>query len=192
MNIFVGGSSREIAEEQYVEAATKVGQLIVKGNHNFIFGGCAKGLVGKVYSEVIKTRNAYDARKVVALTIPSYEHELKLIETSCSMVCYTINKRKERIAQFTDVAIFMPGGIGTIDEFMSMIEMKRTGEYKGAILLINVDHYFEFLLIEFDKAKEKGFMSEEERKLFYVVNSVKEAEAFLKVYVPKGTPIIEF
>ena len=49
MNVFVGCSSRDTNNEYYNRMAEQVGQFIVNGKHNLIFGGCNFGLMGKIY-----------------------------------------------------------------------------------------------------------------------------------------------
>ena len=40
MNIFVGCSSRDTDNKEYNKLAEDIGEFIVNGNHNFVFGGC--------------------------------------------------------------------------------------------------------------------------------------------------------
>ena len=54
MNIFVGCASRNTENEAYNKIAEEIGNFIVNGKHNFVFGGCSYGLMGKIFSVVSK------------------------------------------------------------------------------------------------------------------------------------------
>ena len=50
-----------------------------------------------------------------------------------------LSKRKETMVSLSDAFITMPGGIGTLDEFFSVISQAKVGEIRGKSALFNTD-----------------------------------------------------
>jgi hypothetical protein len=112
MNIFVGCSSRNTNNECYNRIAEKIGDFIVSGEHNFIFGGCEVGLMGKIYSIVSKGEKS----DIIVTIAKAYEDDLKNLSYSKAYMFDTVNERKNAFIELADVMIFIPGGIGTVIE----------------------------------------------------------------------------
>ena len=63
------------------------------------------------------------------------------------------------MVSLSDAFITMPGGIGTLDEFFSVISQAKVGEIHGKSALLNVDGYFDPLVQMLDDSCEKGLNS---------------------------------
>lgn len=86
----------------------------------------------------------------------------------------TVSERKDWIFKNTSMHIFLPGGIGTIDELFSSIEAKRCGEHNSPIIIINEQGYFNDVLHVLARVYDEGFADEKDAKLYTVVNSTDE------------------
>lgn len=170
MNIFVGCSSRDTNNEKYNDAAIAIGRFIAKGEHNFIFGGCKHGLMGKVYSEVLKNRKA----KIIVSISDAYIDQLNDIKYDEIYTFSKMSERKEAMLEMSDIIVFLPGGIGTIDELMTAIETKRNHEQNKPIIIANTDGYFDVFFQMIEKTFNEKFADYESKNLYTVVNSVDE------------------
>ena len=175
MKIFVGCSSRDVGNEIYNGIADEIGEFIARNGHCLVFGGCSEGLMGRVYAKV----NASNGN-VIARQAKVYKDELIGLKADIE-VFDTINQRKDGYTKIADVLVFIPGGIGTIDELISAIETRRSGEHKNPILIVNEDNFFGDLLNMLEKIYSEGLASEAVKGLYYVANSLNEAISALEV-----------
>ncbi|MDO5557266.1 MAG: TIGR00730 family Rossman fold protein [Clostridia bacterium] len=171
MNIFVASSSRETKNEIYNEAAEKIGNFIVKGKHNYVFGGCKFGLMKKIYSIVNEGKDS----KIIIAMAEAYKEELEDINFDEVTLFDNVNERKNGLIDVSDILIFITGGIGTLDELFTAIEMKRSKVHDKPIIIVNVDNYFECLIEMLEKIYKEGFADNENRKLYYIANTIEEA-----------------
>ena len=142
MNIFVGCSSRDTDNEHYNKLAEDIGNFIVSGNHNFVFGGCDSGLMGKIHSIVSQNPSS----EVIIAINKAFADNLKTLSYSKAFIFDTVHERKNCLIDLSDVMFFIPGGIGTIDEIFTAIETKRSNEHYSPIVIININNYFGPLL----------------------------------------------
>jgi hypothetical protein len=175
MNIFVGCSSRNTNNECYNRIAEKIGDFIVSGKHNFIFGGCETGLMGKIYSIVSKEKKS----DIIVIISKAYEDDLKNLSYSKVYMFDTVNERKNAFIELADVMIFIPGGIGTVDELMTAIETRRNHEHSIPIIIINVNNFFGHLLHMLDQIYDEGFADSKNRQLYLVADTIDEAIKYL-------------
>ncbi len=170
MNIFVGCSSRDTENEKYNDAAIAIGRFISEGEHNYIFGGCKYGLMGKIYHEVLKNKKS----KIIVSISNAYAEQLKEITYDELYSFDKMSERKEAMLEMSDIIIFLPGGIGTIDELMTAIETKRNHEKNKPIIIANIDGYFDKFMEMIEKTFVEKFADRESENLYIVVNSVEE------------------
>lgn len=171
MNVFVGCSSRDTNNEYYNRIAEEIGDFIVNGKHNLVFGGCDNGLMGKVYSIVSKSSDS----KIIITIAKAYEDDLKNLSYSSAHMFDTVNERKNCFIDLADVMFFLPGGIGTIDEILTSIETRRNHEHDVPIIIINTNNYYGHLLDMLNQIYDEGFADSKNRELYFVANSIEEA-----------------
>lgn len=175
MNIFVGCSSRNTENEIYNRIAEEIGEFIVKEGHNFVFGGCDLGLMGKIYSIVSKSPKS----EIIVTIAKAYADDLKSLSYSKAYMFATVNERKNAFVDLADVMIFIPGGIGTIDELLTAIETRRNHEHFVPIIVINANGFFNQLLGMLEQIYDEGFADSKNRELYFIANTIEEAIEYL-------------
>lgn len=163
-NVFVGCSSRGTKSLFYLNAAHSIGKFIANSGHNLVFGGCNSGLMGLVYRLV----SASPSSKVIVTMTEAYKDDLQGIRYDELYLSDTVNERKNVAFACSDALVFLPGGIGTIDEFMSAVEASRANQFTGPIIVINSDGFFDSLIIQLKKATSEGFIDRLPRNCFFV------------------------
>lgn len=171
MNIFVGCSSRDVGNQDYNKLAESIGKYIVSKNYNLILGGCNKGLMGKVYDVVLK--NSKD--NIIISTTKLYEDDLKDISYNKSYIFDTVNERKDSFIRLADVAVFLPGGIGTLDELLAIVEAKRQKEHNLPIIIVNINNFFDPLIEMLNKIYNQGFANYSCENLYYISDNIEMA-----------------
>lgn len=176
MNVFVGCSSREGRNNEYYnKIAEDLANFIVEGKHNYVFGGCKTGLMGKIYSIVSQSPSS----KIIIAITELYKSNLDDLSYSKVYTLNTVNERKNCLISLADIMFFLPGGIGTIDEILAAIEAKRSHEHNAPIIILNVNNYFKHLICMLNQIYDEGLADPENKKLYFVANSLNEAKTYL-------------
>ena len=121
MKLVVYCSSQEGLDEKYQQLARELGTWIGKHGHSLLYGGSNAGLMH------ITAAAVHEAGGHVIGVIPEmFRHR---IDPVCDEVVYTANlgDRKQYMIEHGDVFIVLPGGIGTLDEWISTLAVMTIG-----------------------------------------------------------------
>ena len=90
--------------------------------------------------------------------------EFEELFENCDKVIFpkTMDERKLKFIEISDLFIIAPGGIGTLDEFFEVWTLKKVKNHDKSIIILNIDHYYDKLLEMLDEMIEKGFISSED------------------------------
>lgn len=138
MNIVVYCSSQQGLEEKYQQLARELGTWIGQHGHTLLYGGSNAGLMHITASAV------HEAGGRVTGVIPAmFKHRLDPV---CDNAVHTANlgDRKQYMIEHGDVFVVMPGGIGTLDEWMSTLAvMTIAGDDPRPIVVANLDSLYD-------------------------------------------------
>ena len=138
MNIVVYCSSQEQLDEKFQQLAVALGKWIGQNGHTLLYGGSNAGLMHITASAVHETGG-----HVVGVIPEMFRHR---IDPVCDKVVYTANlgDRKQYMIEHGDVFVVMPGGIGTIDEWMSTLAVMTIGnDDPRTIIVANLDGMYD-------------------------------------------------
>lgn len=136
-NIVVYCSSRENLPQKYKDYAQALGEWIGRNGHNMVYGGVHAGLMS------ITAQAAHDAGGRVVGVIPKMflyrrsELNDELITTE------DLNDRKARMIEIGDVYVVLPGGIGTIDEWIATLSHNLSVGMVKKLVIVNIDGIFD-------------------------------------------------
>jgi len=82
----------------------------------------------------------------------------------------TMHERKAMLAQMADAVVALPGGCGTMEELMEIITWKKLGIFTKPIVILNIEGYFDELLLMLKKAVAEHFMRPEHQSMWQVVD----------------------
>lgn len=172
MNIFIGCSSRETISKCYQECAIELGNYLAKNNYNLICGGI-DGMMN-----LLKTIFLENNRTVF---LKGVNHYFKIDESISNSSNYdSVNERKKEILNQADMAIFLPGGIGTIDEIFTAIESKRAKEHNLPIIIVNINHYYDGIIKQLDTMYQEQFASLSDEKYYKITNNIKDTIKYIQ------------
>ena len=138
MNIVVYCSSQEGLDEKYQQLARQLGTWIGQHGHTLLYGGSNAGLMHITASAV------HDAGGHVTGVIPEmFRHRLDPV---CDDAVHTANlgDRKQYMIEHGDVFVVMPGGIGTLDEWMSTLAVMTIGnDDPRPVIVANIDGMYD-------------------------------------------------
>jgi uncharacterized protein (TIGR00730 family) len=129
-----------------------------------VYGGGNVGLMGVIADTVLAEGGA------VTGVIPGFLKDLEVAHLGLTRlhVVETMHERKALMADLADAFICLPGGFGTFDEFCEILTWSQLRIQPKPCGILNVRGYYEYLIAQFDRAVEEGFLKSQHRTLFVV------------------------
>ena len=187
MKLCVYGAASSEIDKCFVEAGEKLGRKMADRNIGLVFGGGRNGMMGAVARGV-----AQNGGNILGISPKFFEEnnaEISFPECSEFIHTETMRERKRLLDEKSDAFIITPGGIGTFDEFFEILTLKQLGRHNKAIVIFNIDNYFENMLKMMQKSIERRFITEDCIELYKVVTSVEEALDYIEKYDPTDIDI---
>jgi uncharacterized protein (TIGR00730 family) len=181
MNICVYGASSNTIDINFVEKVEKLGEEIAKRGHNVVYGGGAQGLMGAV------ARGARKADGKVKGIAPTFFNVDGVLFEDCTEFIYTetMRERKKLLEDHSDCFIVAPGGIGTFEEFFEVLTLKQLRRHEKAIVIYNINGYYDEMEKMIENAINEGFMKESCRELYTYFDDMNKMLDYLEAYVPE-------
>jgi len=82
-----------------------------------------------------------------------------------------------------DGVIALPGGFGTLEEFFEMLTWAQLGLHKKPIAILNVDGFYDSLIIFIQTMVSKGFLKEINQQMVLVSDNIEDLLDKMKNYV---------
>lgn len=156
MNIVVYCSSRADLGAEYEAIATSLGKWIGENGHTLVYGGVYAGLMHTV------AQASHDAGADIIGVVPEiFSHRA---DELCDKVILTanLNERKGKMIEIGDIFVVLPGGIGTIDEWISTLSDMMVMETRDAnadrpIVVVNHNGMYDATIAQFASTNESIF-----------------------------------
>lgn len=163
-------------DDIYFEAAEQLGALLAQNQIGCITGAGKQGLMGAVNSSVL-----HNGGKVTGV-IPRFmvNNGWYYPELTEMKVTETMHERKQLMAQLSDAAIALPGGLGTLEELAEILTWRQLEIYNKPIIIMNIDGYYDPLLDMFEQMIDLNFMHDSYRNMWKVATAPTEVISFLK------------
>ena len=171
----------------YKETAVALGNYFVENKIGLVYGGGKIGMMGML-ADTILAQNG----EVIGV-IPKLLEKEEVVHAGVEemIVCKKMSERKVIMSKLVDGYITLPGGFGTLDELFEALTLGQLQIEQKPIGLLNVNGFFDAVLLQLDKMVEEGYLKPAGRNLLLVANSVKELMQKMDAYkAPKIAPII--
>ncbi|HVT96958.1 MAG TPA: TIGR00730 family Rossman fold protein [Acidobacteriaceae bacterium] len=164
------------ASPVYLEAAGELGRRIAQRGYGLVYGGATVGAMGAVADAALAAGG-----KVVGV-IPDVIREREIDHKGLTElhVVRTMHERKAMLAERADAFVALPGGYGTMDEFIEIVTWAQLKIHAKPCVLVNVNGFWDRLLAFFDTCVAEGFIQEENRGLVQVAHDPEEALAIVE------------
>lgn len=174
-NITVFCASSAMTDKIYHDAAYQLGKLLAEKGITCVCGAGNTGLMRAVTDGTL-----HHGGKVTGV-IPRFMVDNGWCHSALTetIVTETMHERKETMSRLADAVIALPGGCGTMEELLEIITWKQLGLYKGIILILNINGYYNHLLSMLNHCIEEKFMKESHSRLWHVVDKPKNAMTLL-------------
>ena len=163
LNIGVFLGSRASNDKKVNEQINKFANWIVKNNHTLVIGGTDQGLMKNlaeiVYNRKCEVRAIYTKNIYKLSKKPNFFSELIITNDTYS--------KKRMFENLSDVFVAFPGGLGTLDEIVDVINKNALQEIKKKIFLINESFYWNKFRELLDFFESKNFLIDREFDKFF-------------------------
>jgi uncharacterized protein (TIGR00730 family) len=180
--IYCGSSSG--FSDTYLTFAYDLGKYLALNNHSLVYGGAQVGLMGAVANGFLE-----NGGKAIGI-IPSFLQTKEIAHENLTelIVVETMHERKTKMCDLADAVIAIPGGFGTMDEVFEMLTWAQLGLHKKPIGLLNHNGFYDALIIQTQKMVDEGFLSQLNKDMLLVSESIEELMEKMKNYVAPEVP----
>jgi uncharacterized protein (TIGR00730 family) len=169
-NICVYCGSGSGLNPAYAEAARAFGRILAESRIGLVYGGGSLGLMGETAHSALRHGGH------VTGIIPGFlsEREHMLIEAQELIVVDDMHQRKQLMFAKSDAFVALPGGLGTLEEFVEQLTWSQLGRHSRPIVLVNIERFWDPLLVLFGEMSAEGFIRPGLELNMLVVDSVED------------------
>ncbi len=157
------------ANPRFQEAALALGDAIVAGGHELVYGGAQVGLMGILANRVL----GGGGRVTGVIPRALFRHEVVHQRLTALHEVEDMMERKRRMMDLSDAFITLPGGYGTADELFEALTWRQLGSHDKPCGLLNVAGYFDALLAWLTHAEAEGLLRADSRALLIVETGIE-------------------
>jgi len=157
--VFCGSSFG--SRPEYRQAAAQVGALVAGKGLGLVYGGSNVGLMN------VLAEAALAAGGEVIGVIPEAVAAKQVAHRGLAdlRVVGSMHERKALMAELSSAFLALPGGFGTLEEFIEAVTWSQLGLHRKPCGLLNVCGYYDSLLAMLDHAVEERLLRPENRAL---------------------------
>jgi uncharacterized protein (TIGR00730 family) len=180
LTIAVYCSSSDAVAPEFFGEARAIGRLIGSNGHALVYGGCHVGLMGEVAKAV------HEHGGTVYGVIPESIHNRGLSYQRCEELLVTpdMASRKLAMEDRADAFVALPGGFGTLEEIVQVLNLKTLQYHTKPIVLINTGGFYDKLLHFFEHLFDENFAKQQSKQMFYVAKNAADAFEHIVNYTP--------
>ncbi len=164
-------ASSDGVQPEYMEAARALGRGLAAHGMGLVYGGASIGTMGALADA------ALSAGAPVMGVLPSVLKDREIAHRGLTELHFvgSMHERKALMAERADAFLALPGGYGTLDEFLEILTWAQLGLHAKPCVLVNVRGFYDQLLGFLDHAVEAGFLQPSNRTLIQVADDVEAA-----------------
>lgn len=163
-----GGASDKIADIHKERVETLAG-IIAQNGFSLVYGAGSTGCMGAA------ARGVHNAGGYVMGISPDFISEFEdIYECDNTIMVDTMSERKTLMEKHADVFVIVPGGVGTMDEFFQVLTLKYLKRLSAPIVVVNIDGFYDSLIVLIDSLIKQNAVSKEIYKLFDIINDIHD------------------
>jgi uncharacterized protein (TIGR00730 family) len=176
--VFAGSNAG--SRPAYTEAARSLGMALVRRGTQLVYGGGGTGLMGVLADAVLEN----GGRVTGVIPGPLVERELAHDGVTALEVVGSMHERKARMADLADAFVALPGGLGTLEEFMEIWTWAQLGIHAKPCGLVNAAGYYDRLIGMVDHMVDEGLVRKLHRELIVVDADPERLMSRIEAHVP--------
>ena len=178
--VFCG--STDGTDPEFRREASALGILLGARGFGLVYGGASVGLMGAVADASLA------AGAPVVGVLPAVLRDREVAHSGLTELHYvgSMHERKALMSDRADAFLALPGGFGTLDEFVEILTWAQLGIHAKPCVLVNTGGYFDALLAFLDHAVAEGFLRPQNHALIKIAGNAEEAVALIEQALPAG------
>ncbi|HOW40899.1 MAG TPA: TIGR00730 family Rossman fold protein [Bacteroidales bacterium] len=171
--IFASSSSR--IDNEYSLAAGELGKLLADAGMDVVFGGGGIGLMGRLADSVLSNNGS------ITGVIPGFMKEEGWDHSGVTkmIVTHDMGERKRQMFALADAVVALPGGVGTLEELTEAITLKQLGLFKGSIIILNTQGFYNTLIRFLEELIDGQFLRFEHKGIWQLASTPEEVVGLL-------------
>jgi uncharacterized protein (TIGR00730 family) len=168
VTVFCGSKSGN--QIGFTNQAIELGTALAENGIQLVYGGGGKGIMGAI-ADAVLSKNG----KVIGI-IPKLllEWEAQHEGLTELIVTETMHDRKKILYDKADVAIILPGGMGTMDELFELLTWNNLNIHQKKVIVLNWEGYYSPLIAMMEHMHGAGFMYDDWRGRITVAKDADE------------------
>ncbi len=175
VTVFCSANARHIPRA-FSKDAKRFAHLLVKNNYNLVWGGSDEKLMHLIASEVKSKGGKIFGVSMKMLSQTAFKGADEMI------FAYNHQHRKKIMFKKGIATVALPGGIGTLDEIITALELKKHDLYTKPIIFLNTNNFYRNLIEMIKTMKKYGFIRKSLHQLLYVAKTPEEVISYLNKY----------
>lgn len=152
----------------YQEPVREFARAASANHYKVLCGGSIKGLMGVLIDEMLSLDGD------VVGVIPDFMRDIEIEHKGLKelIITPTMSRRKEILREGSDVVIAFPGGLGTLDELIETLVLKRLGRYYGDVVLYDVDGFWDPFMSLLESFSDSGVLDKTYHEQLIITRSI--------------------
>ena len=169
-NICVYCGSGSGTDPAFAEAARTFGRTLAENDIGLVFGGGSRGLMGEVASASLA--HGGHVTGIIPKFLVDVEQALEGVDEL--LVTKSMHERKLHMFDRSDAFVALPGGIGTLEEFVEQMTWNQIGQHDKPLVLANVQGYWDPFIELLDHMLRHAFIRPGLDVRYHVVDDVTD------------------
>ena len=183
-SICIFGESDFCKSEEFLAASKELGVALAARKINFIYGGGVQGLRGSAAISAV-TKGS----EVLSVTVKELQGQL--FSLGQELRVSTLHERMGYMLYTAEAFIALPGGLETLDGISSIAYWAKLNFHKKPLGLLNVNGFYDSLLMFLDLAVEKGFITQATRNTIMAAPTADQLIDQLQAYASQPSPLVK-
>lgn len=151
MNICIFCSASDIDIRFHADAVA-LAQGIARAGHTLVWGGSDTGLM-KICADAAQNAGG----KLIGISMERLRAKARKGADEM-IIAPELAERKALLLKRSDVMVALVGGIGTLDELLEILELKKHRVHDKPVIVVNTDGFYEGLREQMQTMDEHGFL----------------------------------
>ena len=180
ITVFCGSSAR--VADHFLQDARHVAAILCEAGLGVVYGGGSVGLMGALADEILARRG------LIRGVIPRFMVEREWVNKQVLMmdIVDSMSQRKDLMLHLGDLVLALPGGLGTLDEFLEAVTLKQLGRLNSPLLLYNPKGYFDPLMVQLDHMRHEQFVDQGRGEIWQVLDDLDALKLFVQNWLKEA------
>ena len=175
MKICVFCSANNQVDADFFLRTEELGRWLAQQGHVLVFGGVNCGLMECV-AKAVKEAGGHTIGVVPSIVeetgrTSQYNDEV--------ITCNNLSERKQLMLEQSDVFLALPGGIGTLDEVLTVAASYTIGYHHKKVILYNIKGFWDATISMLDDLQQRGVIRGQWHDYILVAETLQEMESLL-------------